>query len=317
MRATWTRELEDRMHALAADQHGLVSREQLVESGMSPAAIGRRLKSGRLRALHRGVYLLGPIQPDRAMEMAAVLAGGPTAILSHTSAVPVWGLREGRVSGPVHVSVPGGGRSRRPGIRFHRVRELADDERAVVDGIPITSPGRTLVDVAGMLGSREIGLAVAVAEREGLIGSDELASLSERYRGRPGVSVLTALVRERADFTRSEAERRCLEMLRAGGLPRPHTNVAMGPYELDLFWPEERVAIEVDGRAHHSSTPRFEGDRRKDLWLRARGIEVIRLTWRQIAHDAIRTAVEVGQIMALAQARRAPGGGARRRGKSS
>ncbi|HUF35399.1 MAG TPA: type IV toxin-antitoxin system AbiEi family antitoxin domain-containing protein, partial [Gemmatimonadales bacterium] len=299
------RELEDRIHDLAAGQHGIVTRGQLMEAGMSPAAIGRRLESGRLRALHGGVYVMGPTQPDRATEMAAVLAGGPTAVLSHASAVPVWGFREGPVAGPVDVTVPGSGRGRRSGIRFHRVSELADDERAIVDGIPITSVARTLVDVAGMLGSREIELAVAMADRQGLISSDELATLPERYRGRPGIPVLTALIGEQAAFTRSEAERRCLEMLREAGLPRPHANVPMGPYELDLFWPDERVAVEVDGWAYHSSRARFEGDRRKDAWLRARGIEVVRLTWRQITRDPMRTAVSVGEVLALARARRA------------
>lgn len=94
-------------------------------------------------------------------------------------------------------------------------------------------------------------------------------------------------------------------MLRSGGLPRPHANVPVGPYELDLFWPDEGVAIEVDGRAHHSARQRFEGDRRKDNWLRVRGIEVIRLTWGQITRDPVRTAVQVGQILAVARVRRA------------
>lgn len=298
------RELEGRIHALAAGQHGVVSRGQLVEVGMSSAAIGRRSRSGRLTTIHRGVYALGPIQPDLMTEMAAVLAGGPKAVLSHTSALPVWGIRDTRVPGSIHVSVPGSGRGGRSGIRFHRVGELADDERAVIDGIPITSPGRTVVDIASMLGSREIETIVAAAERQRLIRSDELAALPDRYRGRPGMSALRALIREQADFTRSEAERRCLEMLRTAGLPRPHVNVPVGPYELDLLWPDAGVAIEIDGRAHHSSRPRFDGDRRKDLWLRSRGIEVIRLSWRQITRDPMRTAVEVGQVLALARARR-------------
>lgn len=118
--------------------------------------------------------------------------------------------------------------------------------------------------------------------------------------------MLRALIRNPsgAAFTRSEAERQCLDLLRAAGLRSPHTNVSVGPYELDLFWADESVAIEIDGRAHHSSRARFEGDRRKDAWLRARGIEVIRLTWRQITREGIATAVQVGQTLALARARR-------------
>jgi very-short-patch-repair endonuclease len=237
--------------------------------------------------------------------MAAVLAGGPRALAGHTTVLPLWEMSRSGIEDHVHVSVAGSGRSRRPGIRFHRV-SLADGERAVVHGIPATSPGRTLVDIAGMLGSREVELAVAHAERNGLIGGDELAALPNRYAGRPGMAMLRTLIQDRIgpDLTRSRAERAALDMIREGGLPRPHTNIRCGPYELDLFWPEEGVAIEIDGRAYHSSRARFEGDRQKDAWLRARGIEVVRLTWRQVTTDARRTAVQVGQILALARARR-------------
>jgi predicted transcriptional regulator of viral defense system/very-short-patch-repair endonuclease len=298
--------LQQRIATLAARQHGVVTRAQLLEIGVSPAAVTRRLKSGRLRVLHRGVYVLGPFGPDRAIEMAAVLAGGSAAALSHTSALRLWDMLSTGARRPVHVSVPGTGRSGRPGIVFHRVAPLASDECTDVDGIRITAPGRTIVDVAGMLGSREVELALAAAEREGLIGGAELACLPDRYPRRPGMAMLRALLSEQTEphFTRSEAERRCLDLLRAAALPRPHTNVAIGPYEVDLFWPDDNVAIEIDGRKYHSSRQRFEGDRRKDNWLRTRGIEVIRVTWRQIAHEGTATAVLVGQALALAHARR-------------
>lgn len=226
-------------------------------------------------------------------------------MLSHTSALRLWKLLGIESSGPVHITVPGTGRRRRPGIVFHRVRGFSDDECATIDGIPATAPARTIVDAAGILGSPEIERAVAAAERLGVINSAEIAGLPDRYPRRPGIAMLRALIRTRTGphFTRSEAERRCLDLFRAAGLPRPHANVAVGPYELDIFWPEAGVAVEVDGWRHHSSRPRFEGDRRKDAWLRARGIEVIRLTWRQITRDATATAVRVGQALALARAR--------------
>ncbi len=298
--------LEERTVALAARQHGVITRGQLIDLGMSAAAIGRRLKSGRFRPLHGGVYLVGPLEADCAADMAAVLAGGPAAVLSHTSALRLWGLVRVDRPHPVHVTVPGNGRSRRPGIAFHRVRDLADDERTAIKGVPVTTPARTIVDAAGMLGRREVELALATAERKGLIGSDELAALPNRYSHRRGMAILRALLREQAGphFTRSEAERKCLDLLRAGGLPTPHANVAIGPYELDLLWPEEGVAIEIDGWKHHSSRPRFEGDRRKDTWLRGRGIDVIRLSWRQITRQGTATVVQVGQTLALARMRR-------------
>jgi very-short-patch-repair endonuclease len=242
--------------------------------------------------------------------MAAVLAGGPVAVLSHTSALHLWRLLRGAAPRPIHVTVPGGNRRlKQDGIVFHRSRRLTESERTAVDGIPTTTLERALVDAAGLLGSREIEDAVATAEREGLINADQLATLPDRYPRRAGMAMLRKLIQEpkARHFTRSEAERRCLQLLQAGGLPRPHSNVPVGPYELDLFWPEAGVAIEIDGYAYHSSRTRFEGDRRKDAWLRARGIEVIRLTWRQITRDATATAVLVGQALALARAERRDG----------
>lgn len=305
--------LVERIHALAARQHGVVTRSQLVELGMSSSAIGRGLDAGRLRPLHRGVYLLGPLEVARSREMAAILAVGPDAALSHTSGAHLLGLLRIEPPRPIHVTVPGGGRCEKSGIVLHRTRILAEDERTVVDGIPVTAAGRTIVDIAGMLGRREVELALATAEREGLIGTEELAALTERYVGRPGMAMLRVLLGDRAgpSFIRSEAERRCLYLLRQAGLPRPHTNVPVGPYELDLFWPEEGVAVEIDGHEHHSSRARFEGDRQKDNWLRARGIQVIRVTWRQITRRPTATAALVAQTLGFARARRSPGHGVR------
>ncbi len=294
------------IEALAARQHGVVSRAQLTKAGLSGASIGRRLASGQYRTLHAGVYQVGPLEGRRAVEMAAVLAGGPTAVLSHASALRVWGLLDAGPRRPVHVTVPGRWDRRRPGVVFHRTETLGDAERAVRDGVPITTPLRTLVDAAGVLGSREVGKALAAAEQTGLVTAADLAQLGERYRGRRGMTLLGTLIRPDGDrtFTRSEAEARCLALLRNAGLPRPHTNVPVGPFELDLFWPDANVAVEVDGWAFHGSRPRFENDRRKDAWLRGRGIEVVRLTWRQITREPVAAAVQVGQALALAQARR-------------
>lgn len=238
--------------------------------------------------------------------MAAVLTGGKDAVLSHVSALRLWELLPMDPPRPVHVTVPGGGRRNREGIVIHRSVALGVDERTTVHGIPTTAPSRTIADVAGMLGARELERVLATAERERLMEWTELAGLPDRYPRRAGMGMLRALVRKEAGphFTRSEAERRCLELLRRSGLSRPQANVPVGPYELDLYWPDEGVAIEIDGYAHHRSRPRFEGDRRKDAWLRARGIEVIRLTWRQIVRDPTATAVLIGQVFALNRERR-------------
>jgi very-short-patch-repair endonuclease len=293
------------IEALAARQHGVVARSQLLELGLSSAAIGRRVAAGWLRPLHRGVYRIGPLDGVRAGEMAAVLAAGPSAMLSHTSALRAWKLIGAGPLRPFHVTLLGGQVRRRPGIVFHHARTLGDTERTVLDGVPITSPVRTLVDGAGMLGSRELAKAIASAERLSLVAPAELAELAERYRGRRGMTLLRTLIGADSDraFTRSEAEERCLALIRRAGLPSPHTNVPVGPYELDFFWPDANVAVEVDGWAFHGTRSRFENDRRKDNWLRGRGIEVVRLTWRQITREPVASAVQVGQALALARAR--------------
>ncbi|TVR60259.1 MAG: DUF559 domain-containing protein [Gemmatimonadales bacterium] len=296
--------LEARIRALALRQHGVATRRQLLEAGMSASALWRRVNSGRFIPLHRGVYLISAVDPGRAREMAAVLAGGPRALLSHTSALVMWELLRAESPMPFHVTVPGGGRRGRSGILFHRPVGFRKDERGVVDGIPVTSPARSLVDAAGLLGQKEVEQVVATIERRGLITQKELADLPRRYAGHRGIPVLRHVLQGVAErpFTRSEAERRCLQLIRSAGLPRPETNVTVGPYELDLFWPEQNLAVEIDGWAHHSSRGRFEGDRRKDSWLKAQGIDVIRLSWRQITRRATATAVQVGQALALAGA---------------
>jgi hypothetical protein len=159
--------LNEQIAELASRQHGVLTHPQLVELGMSSSAIGRALDAKRLRSLHRGVYLLGQLELPGATEMAAVLAGGRDAVLSHTSGACLLKLLRIEAPRPAHVTVPGGGRCRRPGMVLHRTRTLADDERTVIDRIPVTAAGRTLADIAGMLGRRELELRSQRPSAEG------------------------------------------------------------------------------------------------------------------------------------------------------
>lgn len=238
--------------------------------------------------------------------MAAVLVGGPTALLSHLSALRLWGLsREG---GPmprealVHITVIDRNRGRCEGIRVHRVERLDDDERSVRDGIPVTAPGRTLVDAAAILGSREVEGLVARTERDGLLDRRALLALVGRYRGRPGIPVLREVLEAEGGpaLLRSEAEARFLSLVRSAGLLAPEVNVGIGPYEIDFLWRRVQVAVEVDGFRYHRLRRRFEGDREKDAWLLARGITVLRLSWRQITDKPVGTAVQVAQALVRA-----------------
>jgi very-short-patch-repair endonuclease len=289
---------------LARRQHGVVTRAQLLEAGLSTDAIDRRVQTGRLRAMYRGVYLVGPMTPPHAREMAAVLACGDRAVMSHRSAAALWKLLPYPAnSGPVHVTVPAGDR-KRPGIRVHRVQELPSDEIRRRQGIPVTSPERTILDLAAEVTSAELEQAVAYAEKHQLTTRRRLHSLLARYPGRAGTRPLRRLLERsgKPALTRSNPERRLLTLIRKAGLPAPETNFKTERYELDLYWPEHRLAVEVDTLWTHGSESSFEADRRRDAELAADGIQVMRITDVGIASEPERQVALVAQALA----RRAP-----------
>lgn len=298
-----TRDIEDRIFDMAARQHGIVERGQIVEAGLSSSAVSRRLTARRFRQIHRGVYLVGPLMTARSRQLAAVFASGPGAVVSHLSGGSMWEMGvHTTIVEPVDITVAGANRGRRPGIRLHRVTVLREDEWTVLDGVPVTTPDRTLIDLASVIGTRELEAAVARAEREGLVTIDGLSSLLVRHRRRPGMAALRSVIGARGGpaLTRSQAEADFLALIRQAALPPPEANVTVGRYEIDFLWRTEGIAVEVDGFRHHSSRPRFESDRRKDAWLLASGITVVRLSWRQIANEGMATAVQVGQALARA-----------------
>lgn len=304
---------------LTARQHGVMTRSQLLEAGIPVDAIDRRVRSRRLRPLHRGVYLhgalMGKLEPPRAREMAAVLACGPGSAVSHESAARLWGLLPPVVDGsrrrggsrdaprpPIHVVVPGADRGRRAGVRPHRVAGLPREETAVLEGIPVTAAARTLIDLAAATRPRRLEQAVAEAERRGLADREALAVMLDRRGPVPGAPVLrTLLTNPRAPaFTRSPAEEGLLDLVRRAGLPEPETNVRVAGVEADFLWPEARVVVEVDGFAYHSSRRSFERDRRRDLALTAVGLTVIRITWRQLNDEPEALLVHLAQTLARA-----------------
>jgi very-short-patch-repair endonuclease len=286
---------------IAARQRGLVTRAQMLEGGVSAAAIDARLKAGTLRAVYRGVYLVGPVVPADMAELAAVLACGPTAVLSHRSAAVRWGLLPGPTRDvPVDVAVRRGRGCRVTGIRSHRLPALRPDEVTEHDGMPVTTPSRTILDVAHELGRRDLERVVAGAERLELLDRAELRRLIAVHPRRPGVAALRSLLTDRAPaaLTRSEAEERFLGLVRRAQLPTPETNVPIGIYRVDVLWRRERVVVEVDGFAFHRSRGRFEGDRRRDARLLADGYRVVRVTWEQMEHEPEAMLVRLGRILA-------------------
>jgi very-short-patch-repair endonuclease len=277
--------------ALAERQHGVVGRAQLLRAGVGRRAIGGRLERGSLHLVHLGVYAVGhPLLSLEARWMAAVLACGPGAVLSHRAAGRLWGITP-RSTAPPEVSRPGDFRSRR-GIVAHR-SPVSDDEASRVNGIPVTSISRTLLDLAAVLTKRQLEQALNEAEVLRLTGRLSLPELLERYPRRRGSAVLRALLRDggaERGVTRSKLERRFQAVLASTDLPRPrlnaHVSVQGRFFEVDCLWAEQRLIVELDGREAHGTDLAFEKDRERDRLLLVEGWRVTRVTWRQLRDDA-------------------------------
>ena len=299
------RSLDAVIAKIAQRQHGVVSRSQLVAIGLGRGAIELRLANGRLHAVHPRVYAVGHTALTYAGHcMAGVLAGGPGAAGSHRAAAAVWGFLPpaGR-----HVEVTGPSRRRsRAGLRFYRTR-LPPDELAVHDGIPLTTVPRTLFDLAAVLAPGRLARAVKEVEMRRLWDALSLEDLLVRHPRRPGAAALRAVLAEPGrGITRSELEDLFLAFLDAAGLPRPVTNVWLRVdgiwFEVDCAWHEQRLIVELDGRATHGTSHAFEHDRNRDRRLVAAGWRVMRITWRQLREEP----EAVGRDLRAALARAPP-----------
>ena len=270
---------------IAERQYGVISRAQLSELAVERGAIRHRIEEGRLHPVHRGVYaIIGPrLLTQRGRWLAAVLACGPGAVLSHFAAAALWGVRR---SSRVEVTVPRGGRTGRPGIHLHWAN-LPDDETTTHHGIPTTTVPRTLLDLSAVVQRDELRSAIRQAEQLRLTDRLWLGDLIERYPRKPGIPTLKAVVQEAQrglNAVKSELEEHFQAFLINAGLPLPKTNVLIDGYEVDCAWPEERLIVELDGRQVHDVADAFEQDRARDRRLEASGWRVVRITWRQL-HD--------------------------------
>jgi very-short-patch-repair endonuclease len=277
--------LEARLSAVARRQYGLVTREQLRGVGIGEHGIAERIRTGRLHRLHRGVYSVGhdALKPE-AYWLAAVLACGPGAVLSHTSAAAHWNIRQSAAA-TVDVTVPTrSGRKRRKGIRIHRSGRLSPHEVTVHEGIPVTTVARTLLDLADVLPDQALKRTIDEAEYQRVLDMTSLVAVVNGNPGRRGARVL-ALAQEGAEWTRSELEQRFLELLERHGLPRPRVNTRIEGYEADFVWPNEKVIVETDGRAAHGTRKAFEADRRRDRRLLRAGYRTIRLTDQALRYE--------------------------------
>jgi very-short-patch-repair endonuclease len=273
--------VDRRLVALAGRQHGVVTTAQLVALGVGRHAIAARVATGWLKRRHHGVYLVGPLETPHTAAMAAVLAYGDGALLSHYPAAVLWDVRPPPAHA-MHVTILRAGVKSRDGIRAHRTGKLHPADATRRHGIPVTSPARTLLDLATQVAQRELERATDEARVLRLVTDLSLNEQFARYPNHRGVAALRKAIQPEARLTRSEAERRLLELIRAARLPEPRTNAKVGPYEVDFLWPERGLVVEVDGYAFHSTRRSFERDRRRDADLHNRGHRVIRFTWRQI-----------------------------------
>jgi very-short-patch-repair endonuclease/predicted transcriptional regulator of viral defense system len=284
--------------AAAARQHGLVTTAQLLGAGWSKDVVAAHVRSGWLRRRHRGVYLVGPLDTPHTRAMAATLAAGPGALLSHYPAAVLWGLRP-PTDGPMHVTRPAGAHSR-PGIIVHRAA-LHPADATHRHGIPVTSAARTLLDLAAATTLDELDRAVNEARVNRVVSDHALSEQFSRYPRHRGTVALKEVQRTEPKLTRSEAERLALDLIRKAGLPAPEVNSPLHGYEVDLLWRDARLVVEIDGYAFHSSRRSFENDRRRDQHLAALGYRVIRVTWRQLTEE--REAVVATITRALAERR--------------
>jgi len=284
---------------LAASQHGVVSRGQLAALGLSEAAIDHRLVRGTLHPLHRGVFAVG----HRALRreggwMAAVLAAGAGATLSHRSAAALWRVRD---TARGDVDVISSHHCRRKGIHARHI-VLPRDEVTTEHGIPVTTPARTLFDLAALLTRQQLEAAITEAEVRRLTSPTSLADLVARHPGRRGIATLRRILEDTGrigrTLTRSELEVAFLALVDTHGLPRPITNRTSDHGELDATWPDARLVVEVDGYATHGTREAFEADRARDRALQVDGWRVLRLTSRQLTGDAHTIARQIRTLLA-------------------
>jgi very-short-patch-repair endonuclease len=288
---------------LASRQYGVVARRQLLELGIGRRAIERRLENGRLHLIHRGVYAVGyPLVSQHGRWLAAVLAIGPGAALSHRSAAAHWRIAP-IPDAPIETIVPGGSRRRRPGIVVHRCALLEGRHLTVRERIPLTTVARTLLDLATRITPRALREAFDGAERRRLLDREELHRICDGATGRPGTGAIRALLRERPlplAEARSKLERRFLRYCRDRELPIPAVNVPVAGYTVDCLWPEQRPVVELDSWAFHGDRDSFEADRRRDARIQRTGCRVIRVTDRAMTREPDDLEREIRALLGLA-----------------
>jgi very-short-patch-repair endonuclease len=273
---------------LAERQHGVVAARQLAAIGLSRNAVSARAQAGRLHRVHRGVYAVGhTVLTVNGRRMAAVLAAGPGAALSHASAAALWQIRPTSAT-RIDVSVrSAAGRGKRPGLRIHRAARLRDDEITVQQGITVTTVARTLFDLASSMPGRVLERALDEAEIRELYDFASLDALVRAHAGERGAAALARALRHDAGTTatKSELEELLLSICDRHGIERPAVNADVAGLEVDFLFAKRRLVVEADSWAFHRTRRAFERDRERDAILARADYRTLRFTHRQLTRE--------------------------------
>lgn len=286
------------MANLAASQYGIVTRDQLEGLGYTDSLVDAALRTGRLQAWHRDVFAVGHGGLSaHGLCMAAVLFRGGGALISHQSAVWLWGL-EKKLEIPVNVSVRR--RSHRPGaIGLHRCPALRNEDFARTERLPVTAIPRTLLDYASIAKTYRLEAAIDRADRLDLLDPAAIDRIAEEVRGHHGSRRLrTAMAAYReSGLTRSVGEKRLLVALDEAGVRRPSVNDFVEGHELDFYWERERLAVELDSPERDGSPGSLEEDQKRREELATAGIEMLRITGTRLKHEPREVADRLGALL--------------------
>jgi very-short-patch-repair endonuclease len=294
----------ERIAGIARFQRGRISRTQILAAGIAAVTIEHMIATGSLHPKHAGVYAVGhQTEVEFGAETAALLASREGAVLSYVSAGALWKIcPPPRARTEVDVTVLDGRTRWTPGIRTHRTRRLERLDVRVHKHLPVTSPARTLLDLADVLRPRQLERALDEALALRLVRLAQVAQAIERLPGRRGARALAALVDPRRPSSRTlnDGEETLLGLIRAANLPEPQVNAPFGEFTIDFYWPEHKVALELDGYPYHSTRTAFERDRRKDAAFKAAGIDGNRVSYDQIECEPLAVIARVAQRLARA-----------------
>lgn len=264
----------------------MVTRTQLLDLGFSRQAIEHRLRSGRLHAIRPGVYSVGrPGLTQHGRWMAAVLACGGGAVLSHSSAAALWRIGFEK-RGLIELSLPSHSDRRRPHLRIHRRPSLRPRDVSAEYGIPVTTAVQTLIDMTLRLDRTGVERMINEADKYNLTHPPELRAALDERAGAPGVARLRRILDRRTfRLTKEELERRFLPLARKAGLPTPLTGQWVNEFEVDFYWPDLGLVVETDGLRYHRTPAEQARDRLRDQAHTAAGLTQLRFTHEQVRYE--------------------------------